>query len=154
MEIIETDGSADKDQSAALLAFAAKMVQLLEGRDMPPEIVQWFPADNLASVRLVPESVLGLRLLKRGFVAEYKQGQAFIVPEDSEEAAAGVMKELRERFAPVAAAQVGDEAFQAKVEYLDGICIFRKGRTIAGIANMNDAQAAVSEAVKLAGRIP
>jgi hypothetical protein len=153
IEMVETDGSTDKDQSAALLAFAAKMVQLLEGRGTPPEILEWFPAENLASVRLVPESVLGLRALKRGYVAKYKQGQAFIVPEDSPDAAAAVMKELRGRFAPVAPAQVADEAFQAKVQYLDGICIFRKGRYVAGIANMTDAQSAATEGANLAERI-
>ena len=31
------------------------------------------------SLKLVPESVLGLKILKRGYVAKYKQGQAFIV---------------------------------------------------------------------------
>jgi hypothetical protein len=51
-------------------------------------------------------------------------------------------------------AKVGDEAFAAKAPYLDGICIFRKGRTVAGYANLPDAQEAARRATKLAERIP
>jgi hypothetical protein len=135
-------------------AFAAGMQKRLEGRESPPEALEWFPKENLDSVRLVPESVLGLRLLKRGYVAKYKQGQAFAVQEASPESAAEVMKKLRERFAGAIPVQVGDEGFQAKAPYLEGICIFRKGRFLAGYANLTEAQQAASMAAKLAARIP
>ena len=46
----------------------------------------------------MPESVLGIRILKRGYVAQYDFGKAFVVPEDSPEAAAAVMQKLRARF--------------------------------------------------------
>jgi hypothetical protein len=98
--------------------------------------------------------VLGLRQLKRGYVAKYKQGQAFIVLEASPESAAEVMKKLRERFAGSSPAQVGDEAFQAKARYLDGICIFRKGRYLGGYANLPEPQEAAALAAELAARIP
>jgi len=49
---------------------------------------------------------------------------------------------------------VADEAFQAQVQYLGGICIFRKGRYLGGYANLPDSQQAVSLAAKLAARIP
>ena len=104
--------------------------------------------------KLVPESVLGLRELKRGYVAKYKQGQAFIVQEESPEAAAAVMKSLRARFAGATAIDAGDEGFKATAKYLDGICIFRKGKTIAGYANLTDSQEASLLAAKLAPRIP
>ena len=98
--------------------------------------------------------MLGLKQLKRGYVAKYKQGQAFIVLEASPQSAAEVLKQLREHFDGATPAQVGDEAFQAKAQYLDGICIFRKGRTIGGYANLPDPQQAASQAAKLAARIP
>jgi len=98
--------------------------------------------------------VLGLKQLKRGYVAKYKQGQAFIVLEDTPESAAAVLKELRARYDGASDAKVGDEAFQAKAQYLDGICIFRKGRTLGGYANLPTAQEAATQAVKLAARIP
>jgi hypothetical protein len=40
------------------------------------------------------------------------------------------------------------------VKYLDGICVFRKGKTIAGYANLPEAQDAAAQAAKLAARIP
>ncbi len=46
----------------------------------------------------MPQSVLGLGLLKRGYVAQYDYGKAFIVTEESPEAAAAVMKKAVARF--------------------------------------------------------
>ena len=151
---VEIAASPDRDQTAALQAFVTEMEKRLEGRTTPPEALGWFPKEDLTSARLIPESVLGLRQLKRGYVARYKQGQAFIVPETSPESAAEVMKKLRERFADSSPAQVADEAFQAKARYLDGICIFRKGRYLAGYANLPEPEEAASLAAKLAARIP
>jgi hypothetical protein len=154
VEIIETDGKPNSNQTETLKVFAAKMEARLEGRDTPPEALRWFPREDQVSVRLVPESVLGLRILKRGYVAQYSQGQAFVVLEDSPQVAADVMKRLRERFKGAANAQVADEAFQTKAQYLDGICMFRKGRYIGGYANMPEGDTAVGQAVRLAARLP
>ncbi len=154
VEIVETAANADSDQSAMLTDFAGKMLEHMEGRDSAPEALEWFPKEALVSVRLVPESVLGLRQLKRGYVAKYKVGQAFVVQEASPEAAAEVIKSLREKFEGVPLKAPGNEAFQAKVKYLDGICIFRKGRTLAGYANLPESQDAASKAAVLAARIP
>jgi hypothetical protein len=126
----------------------------LEGRETPPEALGWFSSENLISSRMVPESVLGLRMLKRGYVAKYKQGQAFIVLEETPESAAALMKKLRERFEGATSAQIGEEAFQAKAPYLDGICVFRKGRILAGYANLPGPQEAAAQAAQLATRIP
>jgi hypothetical protein len=154
VEIVETAANPDKNESAMLKTVATAMLEHLEGRDAPPEVLQWFLKEDQVSLRVVPESVLGLSQLKRGYVAKYKQGQAFLVAEDSPKAAADVLKSLRGRFEGAAPAQVGDEAFQAKAKYLDGICIFRKGRYVAGYANLPDAEQAATEAAKLAARIP
>lgn len=154
VEIVVIAASPDSDRSAVLRAFAAGIEKRLEGRATAPEALTWFPQENLTSARLVPESVLGLRLLQRGYVAKYKQGQAFIVLEASPKSAAEVLKKLRERFDGASPAQIADEAFQAKAQYLDGICIFRKGRYLAGYANLPDPQQAASQAAKLAARIP
>jgi hypothetical protein len=154
VELVIVPANPDSDRSAALQAFVTGIESRLEGRVTTPEALEWFLKDNLTSTRLVPESVLGLRELKRGYVAKYKQGQAFIVPENSPESAAAVLQQLRKRFDGAASAQVGDEGFQVKAPYLDGICIFRKGRYLAGYANMPESQDAVSQAMKLATRIP
>ena len=154
VEIVVIAASADSDRTTVLKAFAAGIEKRLEGRDTAPEALAWFPQENLTSARLVPESVLGLRLLQRGYVAKYKQGQAFIVLEASPKSAAEVLKKLREHFDGASPAQIADEAFQARAQYLDGICIFRKGRYLAGYANLPDPQQAASQAAKLAARIP
>lgn len=154
VELVEVAANPDTDDSATLQAFVAKMLGYLEGREAPPAALDWFAKEDLASTRMIPESVLGLRELKQGYVAKYKLGQAFIVQEASPEAAAAVLKSLRERFEGATPVKVGDEAFQAKVKYLDGICIFRKGKTIAGYANLPGPQDATALAAKLAARIP
>jgi hypothetical protein len=151
---VEIAASPEGDHTAALQAFVSKIEPFIEGRSTPPDALQWFPPENLASVRLVPESVLGLRQLKRGYVAKYAQGQAFVVLEASPESAAEVFKNVQARFADAAPAKVADEAFQAKTPYLDSICIFRKGRYIAGYANLATPQEAVTRATTLATRIP
>jgi len=154
VEIAEVADNPEADHSTLMQAFAAGTSARLQGRVTAPEALQWFPKENLDSVRLVPESVLGLKLLKRGYVAKYKQGQAFVVLEATPESAADVFKKLREHFDGATPAQIGDEAFQAKAPYLDGICVFRKGRYLAGYANLPDAQHAAALAAKLAARIP
>jgi hypothetical protein len=154
VEIVEVADNPEDDHTAVMQAFVTGMQQRLEGRETPPEALQWFPQENLDTVKLVPESVLGLKLLKRGYVAKYKQGQAFAVLETTPESAIEVMKKLRAHFDGAVPAQIADEAFQAKAPYLDGICVFRKGRFLAGYANLPDAQQAAALATKLATSIP
>jgi hypothetical protein len=154
VEMAVVAANPDSDRTAELQTIVTKMEALIEGRTTVPEALAWFPSEDLASTRVVPESVLGLRQLKRGYVATYKQGQAFIVTEALPESAMAVLKSLREHFTGATAAQVGDEAFQAKEKYLGGICIFRKGRILAGYANLPESADAVSQAAKLAARIP
>lgn len=154
VEIVEVAADQDSDQSAMLKAWAGKMLEHLEGRDTAPEALEWFPKEDQTSARMAPESVLGLKLLKRGYVAKYKQGQAFVVLEASPESAGEVMKKLRVLFEGALPAAIGDEAFQVKAQYLDGVCIFRKGRYLGGFANLPDPKEAASLAGKLAARIP
>ena len=152
---VEIAASPDGDHTAALQAFIAKMEPLLAwSAALRPK--RWTGSQRKinTSVRLVPESVLGLKQLKRGYVAKYEQGQAFIVLEASPGSAAEVFKKVQARFPDATPAKIADEAFQAKTQYLDGICIFRKGRYVAGYANLPDSQQAVSLATKLAARLP
>ena len=151
---VELAANPEKDQTAALRAFVREAEKRIPGRSLPPAALSWFPTEKLASVRLIPESVLGLRLLKRGFVAHYEQGQAFVVIEASPESAAAVLSKLRQRFGEAAPAQVADEAFQADDQYLGGMCVFRKGRYIGGFANMPDPKDATTQAASLAEHIP
>jgi hypothetical protein len=145
-----------KDASEVLRAFSRAIENKIPGRTELPEALAWFPVEKLApgTVRLVPESVLGLRLLKRGYIAQYEYGKAFIVAETSPETAAEVMKKLRARIGQTQPAKVADEAFQATDRYLGRLCFFRKGRYVAGFAGLADGQDAVALGTVLAARIP
>ena len=154
VEIVVNAADPNGDHMAELTALVNKMAQGMEGRETPPEALVWFVPEDLSSTGVVPQSVLGLKELKRGYVAKYKQGQAFLVVEETPESASAVLKVLRQKYDGATDAKVGDEAFQAKAQYLDGICIFRKGRILAGYANLPTPQEAVALSAKLAARIP
>ena len=151
---VEISATPDIDQSAALTAFTAAMEKRLEGSSTPPHALGWFPKEKLVSVRLIPESVIGVRLLKRGYVAQYDTGKAFLVLETSPQSAAAVMVKLRVRYPAAQATHVADEAIEVQDKYLGGVCFFRKGKYIAGYANMPDAASATGAAVNLAARVP
>ncbi len=150
---VELAGNPASD--ADLRAFMLAMEKRISGRTEVPDAITWFPEEKLdkASVRLVPESVLGLRLLRRGYIAQYEFGKAFLIREDSPEAAVGVMTKLRARVGEHTPAQVGDEAFQANDKYLGRLVFFRKGPYIAGFAGVAEGQDGVALSTRLAGRI-
>ena len=145
-----------KDAPDVLRAFCRAIESKIPGATEPPQTLAWFPAEKLApeTVRLVPESVLGLRLLKRGYIAQYDYGKAFIVAETSPETAAEVMRKLRARVGETAAVKIADEAFEATDRYLGRLCFFRKGRYIAGFAGLAEGQPALPPSEALAARIP
>jgi hypothetical protein len=65
------------------------------------------------------------------------------------------MTKLRARFAgasPVAG--LGDEAFNARDQYLGVLLVFRKGPRVAGVANVAADGDAMSLAKALAARLP
>ena len=148
---VEIAANPEKDHSPSLRAFAAALERRIEGRTRPPDALGWFTPANLESVRLVPESVLGIRLLERGYVAQYTTGKAFVVHQESPQGAAAVMSKLRARFAQAAGVALGDEAFQAADKYLGNICIFRKGAYVAGWVGVADPASAAAE---LLARLP
>jgi hypothetical protein len=150
---VELTATPGEEYRPTLRAFVAALERRLQGRSSPPEALGWFPKGH-TSVRLVPQSVLGLRPLNRGYVAEYSKGQAFIVTETTAQSAAAVLAVLRQRFGGATYAEVADEAFQANDRYLGGVCIFRKGHCLGGYAHLRETTEAVSLARTLASRLP
>ena len=146
---VEIGAEPEGDHTAILQAWTAALEKIAPGSSEVPVALSWFPSEGQQSLRLVPESVLGIRILKRGYVAQYDFGKAFVVTEASPESAAAVMQKLRERFGETAKAPIGDEAFQVTDKYLGRICIVRKGRYVAGYGNVADGQ----DAVKLAAAL-
>jgi hypothetical protein len=154
---LEIAASPDKDHSKPLRAFVDALLPRIPGAAQVPEPVALFPSEGLErdSVRLVPESLLGLRALRTGFLAQYPAGRGFIVAEAAADAAAAVMTKLRARFpgaTPVAG--LGDEAFSAQDQYLGGVVALRKGARIAGVANAPAGSDPLPLARALAARLP
>ncbi len=137
---VELAANPEKDHTASLQKFVALIEKSITGQSEIPAVIGWFPTQGMTpnTVRLVPQSVLGLRLLKSGYTAQYEFGKAFLVHEASPEAAAQVMAKLKERVGQPAAIQIGDEGFTGADRYLDGLYVFRKGAYIGGFANLKD----------------
>lgn len=134
----EIAAEPDGDHTALLRASAQAWDKKLMGATEPPAPISWFPKEKLqpGSPRLVPQSVLGLRLLKRGYLALYEQGKAVLIPEASVQDATTLMAKLKERFAGAEAAKLGDEAFMVEDRYLGRMCFFRKGAYVGGYTNV------------------
>ena len=154
---VELSAHPDKDFAAPLKIYAAIVEKNLAGQGSIPETISLFPREHLSSdtnaVKMVPESVLGLRLLKSGYIGQYDFGKGFIVKEASPEIAATVMTKLKEKFGETKPAKVADDAFTANDKYLNGVCIFRKGNYIGGFANLKPGRDGIAESIKLAGNI-
>jgi hypothetical protein len=154
---LEIAASPDKDHREALRAFVTALEPRVPGPAATPEGVAWFPTEGLRpdSIRLVPESVLGLRVLKTGFMGQYAAGRAFVVPEATAAAATDTMEKLRARFtgsSPVAG--LADEAFTAQDQYLGKMLVFRKGARVAGVVNAAADADATALAKALAQQLP
>ena len=154
---LEIAASPDKDHREALRAFVTALEPRVPGPAATPEAVAWFPVEGLQadSVRLVPESVLGLRILKSGFMGQYAGGRDFVVPEPTAAAATDTMGKLRARFSgasPVAG--LGEEAFAAQDQYLGKILAFRKGARVAGLVNVAPEGDATPLAKAFAAKLP
>ncbi|MCC7173639.1 MAG: hypothetical protein IT159_00465 [Bryobacterales bacterium] len=153
---VELAANPEGDHTKVITAFLTAMEKRIPGSSELPALLTWFPADKLdqATLRMIPQSVLGLSLLRRGYLGQYEYGKGFIVTEDSPEAAAGVLKKAMARFKETTTVQVGDEAFQYTDKYLGRLCFFRKGRYVGGFANVTEPADPVAAARALAAKIP
>lgn len=153
---VELAANPAEDHSLMLRRFVAAMEKRIVGRTTLPDALAWFPPEGLDAdaIRLVPESVLGLRMLKRGFVAPYASGKAFLIPEATPASATSVFERLKARIGETKPVQIADEAFEATDRYLGKLCVFRKGRYLAGFANLKPEDDAAARAKSLAARIP
>ena len=147
---VEIAANPEGDHTAALKQFAAALEKSVPGESNPPAALGWFPKEKQQSLRLVPESVLGLRILQRGYMAQYEFGKAFVVTDD---AAADVMQKLKARFGDASPAKIADEAFTATDKYLGRLCVFRKGRFVGGYAVTADGVDPVTLATALAEKV-
>jgi hypothetical protein len=131
---VEIAANPEGDYTAPLRQWAAALDKLVPGGTEVPAALAWFPVEHRQTLKLVPQSVLGLRVLKRGYVAQYDFGKAFVVTEDSPDSAGAVMQSLRQRFGDTTPLKLGDDAFQSTDKYLGRMCFVRTGRYVAGYA--------------------
>lgn len=150
--LVEITAESDKDHTELLRQMARAMEKRIAGSVTPPPELEWFP-EGAKSLRLIPESVLGIRLLKKGFQAQYDPAKAFLVKEASAEAAAATLEKLKARFGETQPARIGDEGLRAKDRYLGNLAVFRKGRYVGGYANVPDSADPVALASELARRV-
>lgn len=152
---VEIAAEPEGEHSALLRDAITAFEKKIGGSTAKPLQLGWFPKDGLqaGSPRLVPQSVLGLRMLSRGYLALYDQGKAFVVTEASPEAAAALFAKLKQRFPPAGEAKAGDEAFIAQDRYLGSVSLFRKGAYVGGWTNIKEADPAAL-ASKLAAALP
>lgn len=155
---VEIAANPEGDFTAILKQWTAALDKIVVGSTEPPKALAWFPTEKLETLRLVPESVLGIRLLKRGYVGQYDVGKAFVVEEESPATATALMDKLRTRLSaggtPTKPTSIADDAFLASDQYLGRLCIFRKGRFVAGDGNLVEGQDGIALSKALAGRIP
>jgi hypothetical protein len=150
---LEIAANPEGDHTEALKLWAAALEKTVQGSATPPSALSWFPGDKQQTLRLIPESVLGFRALKRGYMAQYDYGKAFVVFEETPQSAGAVMQKMRERFPENTAVKVGDEAFQTTDKYLGRLCFFRKGRYIAGYAITAEGMDPVAPSAAMAQKI-
>jgi Family of unknown function (DUF6599) len=147
---VEIAANPEGNHTAALKLFAAALDKSVPGSTTPPAALAWFPKERQVSLRLIPESVLGLRILKAGYMGQYEFGKAWVV---SDPAAADVMQKLKARFNDVAPSKIADDSFTATDKYLGRLCIFRKGNYVAGYA-ITDSTDPAPLAAQLAAKLP
>jgi hypothetical protein len=153
---LEIAAEPEKDHTGSLRELAVALEKQVTGRTDPPEQISWFVASQLQPgwPRLVPQSVLGVRLLKRGYVAQYENGsKAFVVPESSDEAATATMAKLRDRLADVAPLPGVEGGYTGVDKYLGRMVVVRSGRYIAGYSGLKDDQDGAALAKELSAKV-
>ena len=137
---VELSMEPQGEHAAALEAAAKAMESRVPGSVSAPKELTFFPKDGLeaGSPRLIPQSVLGLRMLKRGYLGVYGNGRLFFVSEDSPDAAKALFEKLKAHFAPAGAAQAGEEAYTGDDRLLGKFCLFRKGARVGGFVGAKE----------------
>ena len=155
---VEIAAEAQGDHTALLGAAARAMEQTLEGSTKPPEAIGWFPPEGLSAgpPRLTPASVLGVRLLKRGYVAQYGTTKAFVVTETSPQAARDVLAKWIGRFETVGEAKVegAEDALVVTDKYLGRIVVARRGNRLVGYAGLAEGTDGARLVTSLLARVP
>jgi hypothetical protein len=152
----EIAAEPEGDHAELLRKAALAWAQRLPGSAEPPAALGWFPKEGIQPgfPRLVPQSVLGLRMLRRGYLAQYDYGRAVVIVEESPEAARAVFEKLKERFSPNEPLKNGLDGFVAQDRFLGRLCFFLKGPRIGGWTSVAEGPDLAALAAALAAKMP
>jgi len=134
---VEISVEPEGDNAKLLEAAARAMEPRVPGSVSVPKELSLFPQEGLqpGSPRLIPHSVLGLRMLQKGYLGIYDNGRLFFVTEASPEAAKALFAKLKDRF-PAGPDQpkteIGAESYTGEDRLLGRFCLFRKGPRVGG----------------------
>jgi hypothetical protein len=151
---LEIAAEAEGDHTAMLRTMITALERQIPGTSAPPPPLTWFPTGKVQPgyPRLVPQSVLGIRILKRGYVAHYDGGmKAFLIPEATPEAATATAAKLRERLGDT---QPLGNGFSGQDKYLGRMVVFQKGNYVGGVAGGTEADVADAIAAGLQSKLP
>ncbi len=97
---VELSVEPEGEHAALLEAAARAMERRVPGSVSVPPQLSLFPKEGLqpGSPRLIPHSVLGLRMLEKGYLGIYDNGRLFFVTEASPDAAQALLAKLKARF--------------------------------------------------------
>ena len=137
---VELSVEPEGDHAALLETAARAMEPRVPGSVSVPNQLSLFPKEGLqpGSPRLIPHSVLGLRMLQKGYLGIYDNGRLFFVAEASPEAAKALFAKLKERFpaGPTQSAiEIGEESYSGEDRLLGRFCLFRKGARVGGFVS-------------------
>ena len=137
---VEISVEPEGEHAKLLEAAAHAMEPRVPGSVSVPKELSLFPKEGLqpGSPRLIPHSVLGLRMLQKGYLGIYDSGRLFFVTEASPEAARALFAKLKDRF-PAGPDQpkteVGEESYTGDDRLLGRFCLFRKGARVGGFVS-------------------
>jgi hypothetical protein len=148
--------AANSDAPDELATLAKALEPTVPGTGDPPVQPGWFPPDGLdpESVRLVPQSLMGLRIFERGYIGSYDDGRAFLVEAASAEEAKALMEKFAADLADSQPLELGDEAVEGVHRYIKHTLLARKGARLVGFSSREPGASGASRVEAFLDRIP
>lgn len=102
---------------------------------------------------MVPQSVLGLRELSFGYVADYEFGRLFLVRGETPEEAGEALAALRGRLQQPVPIECAEGGIQGTGQYLGRVRVCREGRYLVGAARIENETAAAAAVARVLGQV-
>lgn len=142
--------SASEPNSPVLRPLALAVSQKITDTSPPPKEIEYFPKEGLkpGSIQYVAEGLLGYSFLRRGFQADYlngdKEHRLFLAWFNNPQEAAGALKRLQEELAKKGKALMekgrrpGPETLTGEDPHKGKMLLVLKGSSLAGAVGFED----------------